>query len=238
MAVLPLGAQVPAPLQQPRSPVQALGSSPPRQDTLRPVPLPTEEVGEFTAEQDSAYVRALRQRISPEARWSAELRRSSRLWLEMQQRPLPTPWQSALRNLQLESAVLLPTGEELTQHLYNLQQAQALPNPTLRRTPGSTIAVSFETLARLLGLSEDLSPTIRYEVPAVTRVQVVVYSEQALRVATLFDGTQRPGRYTLRWNGRDDAGRALPPGEYIAEVRIGNGQRFYKRIRLTHSDIR
>jgi len=93
------------------------------------------------------------------------------------------------------------------------------------------------TLARVLGLSEDLSPTIRYEVPEVTRVQVLVFSAQALLVATLVDGVQRPGRYVVRWNGRDDAGRALPPGDYVAEVRLGNGQRFYKRIRLTSSDV-
>jgi hypothetical protein len=229
--------QVPAPVQPQLPPERALQHTRLSDDSIRVVPLPTEELRPFTPEQDSAYVRALRTRVPALARFQAELRRSSSAWLEFQQRPIPTPWQSALRNLQLESSVLAPTGEELVQHTYNLQQAQALPNPTLRRTPGSGLTVPLAAIARFLGLSEDVSPTIRYDVPALLPVQIVVYSVQAIRVATLVDALHRPGRYSVTWNGRDGAGRALPPGEYIAEVRIGE-QRFYKRIRLSVADIR
>jgi hypothetical protein len=176
--------------------------------------------------------------VPPLARFWAELRRSSAQWLALQERPLPTPWQSALRNLRIEPQILRPGGEEMVQYAYNLQQAQALPNPTLRRTPGSTITVPISALAQFLGLAEDLSPTIRYEVPAVMRVRVLVYSAQAMLIATLFDGVQRPGRYSVTWDGRDDGGRRVPPGDYIAEVRLENGQRLYKRIRLGVSDIR
>ncbi len=233
-----LWAQPGVPLQQGWSSTRALQSQNEQPDTLRPVPLPTEELQVFTPAQDSAYVRALRQPLPPLARFQAALRASTPIWLELQRPGLPTPWQSALRNLRLDSAAFLPRGEEVVQHVYNLQQAQALPHPTLRRTPGSTFTIPLATVAQLLGLGEDVSPTVRYEVPRVERVQVFIYSVQALRIATLFDGVQRPGRYSLRWNGRDDHGRSLPPGDYVAEVRVGDRVRLYKRIRLSSADIR
>ncbi|MCS7169553.1 MAG: hypothetical protein NZ949_02905 [Candidatus Kapabacteria bacterium] len=235
---LQLRAQVPAPLQQPFPPQQALQQEPERADTLRPVPLPTEESVVFTPEQDSAYVHARRNPVPPLARFQAELRQSWSAWWEALQRAVAPPLQSALRNLRVEPSYLAPTGEELVQYAYALQQAQALPNPTGRRTPGSGIAIPWGTVAQLLGLAEDLSPTVRYEISTVTHVQVVVYSAQAILVAMLFDGLQPPGRYSLTWNGRDEHGRALPPGDYVAEVRIGNGHRLYKRIRLSASDVR
>lgn len=237
-AVAVLRAQVPAPLQQPLPPQRALGQQEEADTLIRSVPLPTEELRQTTPEQDSAYVRALRTPLTPLSRFQAALRESSPAWLAAQEQVLLPPWQSALRNLRLDPAVLVPTGEELVQHAYALQQAQALPTATLRRTPGSGVAIPLAAIAQFIGLTEDLSPTIRYEVQTVSHVQVRVYSVQALLVATLYDGVQRPGRYSLTWNGRDDQGRAVPPGDYVAEVRIGGTQRLYKRIRLGSSDIR
>lgn len=42
----------------------------------------------------------------------------------------------------------------------------------------------------------------------------VVWSEPAREYA--------PGSWTLRWEGRDDSGAALPPGLYLARVRVGS----------------
>lgn len=233
--VLPLWGQLP--LQPGWSAREALQHSE-RSDTVLRVPLPTAELERFTPEQDSAYVWALQQQLPPLARFQAALRTSAEIWLSLQEQRLPTPWQSALRNLRLEVNVLMPRGEELVQHWYNLQQAQALPSPLLPRTPGSTFAIPLAYLMRFLGLIEDVSPTVRYELSEVEQVQVLVYSAQAVLVATLFDGVQRPGRYSIAWNGRDEHGRSLPPGDYVIEVRMGNGHRFYKRVRLTLADIR
>ncbi len=234
---VPLWGQLPAALQPGWSPRQALYHSE-RPDSILPVPLPTAEPELISPEQDSAYIRALRQPLPPLARFQAALRASADLWASLHEQSLPTPWQSALRNLRLEERFLRPSGEELVQHWYNLQQAQALPTPTLPRTPGSAFALPLGSLMRLLGLVEDVSPTVRYELSAVERVQVLVYSAQAVLVALLFDGVQRPGRYSVTWDGRDEHGRILPPGDYVIEVRIGNGERFYKRVRLTIADIR
>jgi hypothetical protein len=233
-----LWAQSGLPFQHSKSPARALQGAVPQQDTVRPAPLPTEEPVRFTPEQDSAYVRELQSTLPPAARFAAALRASQAQWERLQEQAFPTAWQSALRNLQLRQELLSPDAQELVQYQYALQQAQALPNPTLRRTPGATAAIPLETIARVLGLSEDLSPRIPYEVPSVARVQVLVYSVQALRVATLLDEVQRPGRYEVTWNGRDDHGRALPPGDYVVEVRIGELLRYYKRIQLRSADVR
>ena len=41
------------------------------------------------------------------------------------------------------------------------------------------------------------------------------------RVRTLHDGFEANGRYEdKRWNGRDDAGRLVPPGLYVARLAV------------------
>ena len=50
---------------------------------------------------------------------------------------------------------------------------------------------------------------------------VAVYSVSGQRVATLYDGPIRAGGLQLHWDGRDLAGRQIPPGLYLVRARIG-----------------
>jgi len=81
--------------------------------------------------------------------------------------------------------------------------------------------VALGDIAQFFGLAEDVSPVIKYNLDFATEVQIVIYSVNASVVATLFDGHQPAGNYSITWNGRDDKGRKLPSGDYVAEVRIG-----------------
>jgi flagellar hook assembly protein FlgD len=38
------------------------------------------------------------------------------------------------------------------------------------------------------------------------------------KVATLLDGSMDPGVYTIKWNGLNDKGSALPSGMYFYEM--------------------
>ncbi len=55
--------------------------------------------------------------------------------------------------------------------------------------------------------------------PAAAAARATVFNPAGRRVAVLWAGDARPaGSQLLRWNGRDDGGRAAPPGLYALEV--------------------
>ncbi|MFC1619780.1 FlgD immunoglobulin-like domain containing protein [Candidatus Neomarinimicrobiota bacterium] len=60
--------------------------------------------------------------------------------------------------------------------------------------------------------------TIRYELSAGTKVQLVVYDLQGREVARLAEGYRQPGTYEATWDGRGGGGRQLPSGIYIARL--------------------
>jgi hypothetical protein len=51
---------------------------------------------------------------------------------------------------------------------------------------------------------------------------VVIHDLRGRAVRRLFRGPLAPGPQRLLWNGRDDAGRGLPSGLYLARVRAGD----------------
>lgn len=64
--------------------------------------------------------------------------------------------------------------------------------------------------------------TIRYELPASSRVTVVVYNALGQRAATLVDETQDAGTHHVRWNARDARETPLPSGMYLCRVSAGS----------------
>jgi len=64
---------------------------------------------------------------------------------------------------------------------------------------------------------------IRYEVPRAGLVTLAVYSLLGHRIATLFDGQRKTGRYQAVWNGTDDAGRKMASGVYFYRLRTSDG---------------
>jgi hypothetical protein len=64
---------------------------------------------------------------------------------------------------------------------------------------------------------------IRYELPAAGPAVVDVYDVRGHRVRALVAGAHAAGRHVAVWDGRDDGGRALPSGAYVARVRTPGG---------------
>jgi hypothetical protein len=52
-------------------------------------------------------------------------------------------------------------------------------------------------------------------------VELAVYDVAGARVATLLDCFREGGAQEATWNGRDDAGRAVPSGHYFYRLRQG-----------------
>ena len=65
------------------------------------------------------------------------------------------------------------------------------------------------------------STTIRFDLPQPGDVNLAVYNLTGQKVATLAHGNRQPGTYTLQWDGRDKAGRALASGMYVLRLAAG-----------------
>jgi hypothetical protein len=180
--------------------------------------------------QDSNYTRALRLRIPLSTRLNNDLRMFSQYLPTVAKKPY-SPYERIRENLDIPPEYFKPSAREMFQHEYNLQQASTYNNTTLYNPNG--LKIPFSMIGSFLGLVEDVSPVMKYTLEYRTRVQVVVYSMNAVIIATMFDGIQSPGDFTYTWNGRDDSGRLLPVGDYVGEVRIGKEKLIRKRIYLS-----
>ncbi len=64
--------------------------------------------------------------------------------------------------------------------------------------------------------------TISYDLKAASQVVLQIYNLQGQEVRTLVNGRQAAGVKTVRWDGKNNAGRALPSGLYIYRIAAGN----------------
>ena len=66
---------------------------------------------------------------------------------------------------------------------------------------------------------------IRYALPAAGPVHLAVYALNGQQVRTLVQGVTAPGWHVARWDGRDDAGRAVASGVYLYRLAAVGGVR-------------
>jgi len=64
--------------------------------------------------------------------------------------------------------------------------------------------------------------TIRYDVAKSGRVRLTLYGLTGQRIRTLVDGERYAGRYSVVWDGRDDAGRDVASGVYLCRMEGGD----------------
>jgi hypothetical protein len=62
---------------------------------------------------------------------------------------------------------------------------------------------------------------VRYALPVSGRVRLGVFDIAGREVCTLADGTQKAGRYSVRWNGASASGRSLANGVYFIRLCAG-----------------
>ena len=66
---------------------------------------------------------------------------------------------------------------------------------------------------------------IRYALPAAGPVQLAVYALNGQQVQSLVQGVAASGWHVARWDGRDDAGRAVASGVYLYRLDTTDGVR-------------
>ncbi len=185
----------------------------------------------FLPRQDSAYYRALQLKLPPDLRFQLDLFALRTYWLQHLETQQQSVEARIRANLQLPDTTWLPTAAETAQYAYHLAQAQNIPTVTMRQIPGLVgLSIPLQTIAHFLGIGADTEPEISFRLRDYAKVEIAVYSPQAKKIATIFQGTKAPGKYTVRWNGTTDNGFPVSPGEYILEVRVrGSRDRFIRR---------
>ena len=105
------------------------------------------------------------------------------------------------------------------------------PSATGVRTTESGIPRQFE-LKPAYPNPFNPGTTVRFDLPRRSRARLVIYNLLGQPVRTLVDRTLEAGSYSLRWDGRDSAGRELPTGVYLIELRAGGKVMREKAVRI------
>ena len=71
-----------------------------------------------------------------------------------------------------------------------------------------------------------------YTLPRAGQVSLNVYSIAGRRIRQLMSGPQRPGQYSVFWDGRDDGGLQVGPGVYLCKIRTDEGDQTWRLLRV------
>ncbi len=72
--------------------------------------------------------------------------------------------------------------------------------------------------------------TVAFELDAPRKIRLEVYNLSGRRIARLAVGTHPAGRHEVRWDGRDESGRAVASGTYVARLVTGHGVQAQKLV--------
>lgn len=212
-----------------RSPVIKSGAGDGR-DTLKDGPGEIIE-NPYLPEQDSAYSRAMGLAIPTERR----LINDFKLFMGYFRPDInkeETIWEAYERAFRIPQTVYFPSSVEIVQRYEAMQRSQHVDGINSLPNIGTQIQIPFDAIGRFFGIVEDVSSVITYDLIQRSEVEILIYNIQARLIRTVYKATQIAGRYEIVWNGRDDSGLKVPPGDYIAEIKIGKDRLKLKRIRI------
>lgn len=191
--------------------------------------LPIGDTTLYRQMQDSLFKLYSRLGVTARTLFYYNLSLTDDLWQQLTKQSEDLPYQIAIRSLSVvPSQSFQPSGVEIVQRQEAIAAGMRLP--TGLSYPQSGLRVPLDMIGQFLGIVEDVSPEIRYTLDSPNDIEIVIYSMQAKVISTLFKGRQIPGTYEITWNFRDEYGRRMTSGDYIAEVRIGNSKYIRKRI--------
>ena len=73
---------------------------------------------------------------------------------------------------------------------------------------------------------------IRFALPQPSQVELAIYNLLGQPVAVLVQGPSAAGTFSVRWDGRDQAGRAVTSGVYLYQLRAGEYTKVRKLLLL------
>ena len=111
----------------------------------------------------------------------------------------------------------LQTHADAAQQLWDNTLQNLGPNPVSVEDPGIQPAFTFALDEPYPNPVRDHA-TIGFDLPASGSVQLRVYDMLGREVRTLIDKSERAGRHSIIWDGRDNAGQKLASGVYMMSL--------------------
>jgi Tol biopolymer transport system component len=107
-------------------------------------------------------------------------------------------------------------------YLYDIQLIAASPSPVTTVLEEHTAAPpqSF-ALTQNYPNPFNSNTVIGFNLPRSQDVELTVYNLAGQKVVSLVNGYRQAGSYTMHWDGRDEAGRALASGVYLYRLQAG-----------------
>jgi hypothetical protein len=76
------------------------------------------------------------------------------------------------------------------------------------------------------------STTVSYDLPADAQVSIVIYDAIGQEIRQLVNNAHSIGRYSVQWDARDNLGRSVGSGVYIAKIKAGQFSATQKMLLL------
>jgi VCBS repeat-containing protein len=76
------------------------------------------------------------------------------------------------------------------------------------------------------------STTVSYDLPAEAQVSIVIYDAIGQEIRQLVNDAHSIGRYSVQWDARDNFGRSVGSGVYIAKIKAGQFSATQKMLLL------
>jgi VCBS repeat-containing protein len=76
------------------------------------------------------------------------------------------------------------------------------------------------------------STTVSYDLPADAQVSIVIYDALGQEIRQLVNNAHSIGRYSVQWDARDNLGRSVGSGVYIAKIKAGQFSATQKMLLL------
>ena len=126
-------------------------------------------------------------------------------------------------------------------YIYDVDTGSLLAGPIdTGQKPKRLVVVAQRTITAVeSGVGQSLPATSRLLIPfpnpfnagvvlplqlhSDTKVRLTIHNLAGMRVRTLLRGSAAPGGRSIRWDGRDDGGRAVASGVYFARLLTGAG---------------
>jgi hypothetical protein len=105
-----------------------------------------------------------------------------------------------------------------------------VPTSATGLVPGATHAPDAVTLAAPAPNPTRSDVRLTFDLPRPAEVSFVLYDMSGRRVRTLASGPHAFGRHVLTWDGRDDAGRLVANGAFVARLDAGSVVRSTKLV--------
>lgn len=103
---------------------------------------------------------------------------------------------------------------------FDVHGNESLPSPQASALVTSVLGEEAGTLQTYMLHQNYPNPfnpvtSISYSLPEAEHVRLIVYNTKGDKIATLADRIQRPGRYSVTWDGKNDAGQFVSSGLYL-----------------------